>query len=399
MIIKVEDMKKLLLCVLLLTVISIGGCVDKEAKKTQISTIDLEQTITVPVKTLSLEETIESYFLAKYDIYTSMQYVDLRYYLDLSYLNNENYTRWLKNLVQRRKVIEENQYFFVEKEQKDFEINFNDAPEDNRMDFYEERDILPEFDKIVHFTITAKTDSGYPPFFALNDQHTMALKKVKNRWKILFHYFPGSSRHRSRDLIDIISKEEMEVQLLKEVQNTKEVQSSLELSKGIVYDGLKASEYAKKYINSHNSRFYTIDDWMGNCANFTSQVLLYGFSKSENINVRDYMTDKWYAGYGGGSPAWENVGYFWDFLIKDQPGTKEGMYGYTVNNVNMLDVGGIAQIKSKISREESSFSHNLVLVNKDKLLFAQNSPDCFIYYSDLVNVDLRFFNPKRLIVD
>jgi hypothetical protein len=299
----------------------------------------------------------------------------------------------------RRLVIDENRYFYVEKEKKQYKINFHETPEDDRMGFYEEREILPEHDEIVHFTISSDTDTGYPPFFAMNDQHTMALKKINNRWKVLFHYFPGSSRHRSRSPINIISKADMEEMVLSELARDEDsFSNTTEYSEGIVYDGLAASEYARKYISSPNSRFYTIDDWMGNCANFTSQSIWYGFSKNENANIRNFMTKDWYAGYGGGSPAWENVGYFWRSLIKDKIDQREGLYGNTVDDIESLEIGGIAQIKSKISEENADFSHNLILVDKDKMLFAQNSPDCLIYYSDLVNVDFRFFNPKRLIV-
>lgn len=367
-----------------------------EDKRTKIEHIEL---ITVPESNLSLEETIQSYFETQYEMYVDMRYIDLRFFLDINKLNNKNYINYLKNLFTRREVLEEKQDIFVEKEIKPFYIIFNQEPEDDRMSFYEEEDIISDYDEIIHFTITSDNDTGYPPFFALNDQHTMALNYDKGRWKIIFHYFPGSSRYRADTIMNITVKEKMEKLIELELDENEKSDENVIFDQGIQYDKEKAVYYANKYISNHNTRFYLIDDWMGNCANFTSQVIWYGFAKSEDVEIRDYMTSQWYAGRGGGSPAWENVGYFWRFITKDSIDDKQGMYGQTVNNINQLEEGGLMQIKSKASAKDSNFSHNLILVDKEKMLLAQNSPNCFIFYSDLVNVDFRYFNPKKLIVN
>ncbi len=392
-------MKKLLICFSVLLILILSACSNSMIEKNIRTEINHINSITVPESSLSLEETIQKYFELQYEMYIDMKYTDLRYFLDIDKLNNKNYVHWLRNLFTRREVIEENQDIYVEKEIKPFYIIFNQEPEDDRMTFYEEREIIIDYDEIIHFTIASDNDIGYPPFFALNDQHTMALNHEKGRWKIIFHYFPGSSRHRADTLRNITSREKMEKLIELELVNNFESDEIVIYDQGIPYSNDKAVYYANKYISNHNDRFYLIDDWMGNCANFTSQAIWYGFAKSEDVNIRDYMTSQWYAGHGGGSPAWENVSYFWRFITKDSMGNQQGIYGQTVDNINLLEKGGLIQIKSKASPDNGSFSHNLILVDKDKMILAQNSPDCLIYYSDLVNVDFRFFNPKMLIVE
>jgi len=157
-------MKRILSFVLIILLLIISGCVDKDAETVRYSEIKPTQVIITPNKTMSLEETIESYFDAKYNMYINMEYMDLSYYLDYLFLNNSNYSSWLRNLFLRRLVIDENRYFYVEKEKKQYKINFDETPEDDRMSFYEEREILPEYDEIIHFTISSTTDTGYPPF-------------------------------------------------------------------------------------------------------------------------------------------------------------------------------------------------------------------------------------------
>ncbi len=393
-----DFVKKLLLFIILATIL-ISACntsVIEEGKSSEITEFDI---IITPELNLSLEETIQAYFESQYSTYVTMNYLDLRFFLEMDRLNNINYTRWLRNILTRRKAIEKNKIAYVDKEVKPFNIIFNQEVEDDRMSFFEERDIISDNDEIIHFTITSEKDTGYPPFFAMNDQHTMALNKDSGRWKIVYHYFPGASRHRSRDIIELISQEEMEELVKLEVAFDEQTSNEVTYDKGIVYDNEKAVEYAYKYISNHNDRFYLIDALMGNCANFTSQVIWYGFAKNENLNIREYMTDEWYAGYGGGSPAWENVEHFWRFATKEKTRSQQGMYGEIVNNINLLEKGGLIQIRSKVSSEDGDFNHNLILVDKERMLLAQNSPDCFIYYSDIVNVDFRFFNPKVLIAD
>ena len=48
--------------------------------------------------------------------------------------------------------------------------------------------------------------------------------------------------------------------------------------------------------------------------------------------------------------------------------------------------------------QEEKYTHALLVVDSEKLMLAQNSPACFVYYSDLVNNYARFIRPVSLDV-
>nr|WP_207650053.1 amidase domain-containing protein [Desulfosporosinus lacus] len=117
-----------------------------------------------------------------------------------------------------------------------------------------------------------------------------------------------------------------------------------------------------------------------------------------NVAGRENMSSQWYAGPGGGSPEWENVEAFWDYATKPRDPQQSGVHGEIVETIFGLDIGGIVQTRSgRFDNTDERYSHNLLLVEKSTLLLAQNTPDCFVYYSDLADVDNRFFNPRYLI--
>ena len=49
---------------------------------------------------------------------------------------------------------------------------------------------------------------------------------------------------------------------------------------------------------------------------------------------------------------------------------------------------------AKIAKEK--YAHALFVVDPEKMVFAQNSPACFVYYSDLVNNYAKFIRPVSL---
>ena len=83
-----------------------------------------------------------------------------------------------------------------------------------------------------------------------------------------------------------------------------------------LYDGKAAAAYAARWMQPPNPAYYDIGDWIGNCANFTSQCIRAGFGGGDSPQGGAAMTDEWFAGAGGGSPAWENVGKFWDYAMR-----------------------------------------------------------------------------------
>lgn len=361
-----------------------------------------ENMIYTPDHPLTMEETIEQFFVQQYNAYANLQYIDISYLLDMDQARLRNSLIWMETLIQRRRLIEEHQLCYVETAKFPYSITYEEEPRDQRMDFWSGRGLIDEDAVTVHFTIAGEKGRGYSPFMAVNAQHTMRLKEIDGVWKITFHYFPGSTRrfHQSNILV-LSSEEEMLTDLMEEFRIPTDTSSlsTTQPATASTYDGVRAAEYAKIYTESRNPAFYDIEDWLGNCANFVSQCLLYGLETGDQTNIqREKMTSQWYAGEGGGSPAWENVEYFWDYATASTGGQEQGIHGEVVDTISQLELGGVIQLRTGRMRDnDERFNHSLILVDSSTLLLAQNSPDCFVYYSDLVNVDTRFFNPQGIL--
>ena len=65
-------------------------------------------------------------------------------------------------------------------------------------------------------------------------------------------------------------------------------------------------------------------------------------------------------------------------------------------NVNLAENGDIVNIGSYACETEEKYTHAMIVVDSEKLLIAQNSPACFVYYSDLANNFARFIRPVSL---
>lgn len=365
--------------------------------------VEIINDVYIPDHSLTMEETIEQFFEQQYNAYTSLQYIDITYLLDMDQSRNHNPLIWLESLIQRRSLIAQNEFCYVERTKYPYRITYEEKAKDGRMEFWSSRGLQNEDEEIVHFTITGEKERAYPPFLAMNGQHTMRLKQIDDVWKITSHYYPGSSRYRTKTPLVLLSEEEMLADLRKEFKaispNTLSGETNVP-AVGFPYKGARAVEYAKTYTESPNLVFYDINDWLGNCSNFTSQSIWYGFGNNDRANVarRENMTSQWYAGQGGGSPAWENVEQFWDYATKSRGPQESGVHGEVVETIFELDIGGIIQTRSgRFRNTDGKYNHSLLLVEKSTLLLAQNTPDCFIYYSDLADIDSRFFNPQYLI--
>ena len=346
-------------------------------------------------------EVIEQFLELQYQAYTSLKNADYSRLMDMSQIQNRNETAWLGTLILRRKLIAENRLCYVETRHFPYTIHFDREANDERMEFWGNEEFADSTETVIHFTITGEKGRAYPPFFAVNAQHTMKLKQTSGGWVINFHYYPGSERKFGRDsLLEPQSKQE----LLKSLQNEfcketvrYDVQQTDPLPGFIPYNSRQAVRYAKTYTETPNPAFYRISDWMGNCSNFTSQCIWYGFSGGEQgaVERRDEMTGEWFAGSGGGSPEWENVEHFWAYASKEK---KQGLKGDVVDTILQLKPGGLIQVcASGYEGSGEGYNHSLLLVDQPTLMLAQNTPDCFVYYSDLANAEMRFFNPKYLI--
>lgn len=354
------------------------------------------------VSGFTARETIAQFFDRQYEAYTSLQSQEFDDLLDMSKLRNRNEEVWIKTLIQRRKLIAQQDLCYVCTEHSPYKITFDQHARDERMQVWNQTNVTKRNDTTIHFTITGEKGTIYPPFFAVNAQHTMQLKQSNGTWVITDHFFPGSERKFGFETaLQVPSEQTMLVHLKQEFElPTKQTSTSdTNLScAAVLYQGTLAAEYAQSHVESANPDFYQISDWMGNCSNFTSQCIWYGFYGGlQPEQPQDLMTSAWFAGSGGGTPAWENVEHFWNYATQEKT---TGIFGEVVQSIFELNPGGLLQIQTKSSASSTEgYHHSLLLVDPTTLAFAQNSPNCFVYYSDLVCTNMRFFNPVYQILE
>lgn len=349
------------------------------------------------------KQVVEAYFEELYWSYCSMTDVDLSAILDTEQSLVSSSVIWTQKLTQRRRLLAEHQLCYVETEQFPYEIRFiaEEELQDVRLDYWSERRPEKEGDITLHFEIRGDKGRAYPPQMALNTQHTMRLRHIGGRWAITFLYFPGSYRRYLRANNQEVPSDEQALAELKEEFRKVESGHPVESE----YDGAAAAAYALRHTESPNDAFYHIGDWMGNCANFTSQCIWAGFLRGydpPSLSERVGMTQGWYAGEGGGSPAWENVERFWDYITADVE-----MSGRQLEGIAAVQPGDLIQTSSLVwqpdeddgedAQPEDRYNHSLIVVDAERLLLAQHSPGCFVYYSDMPGLTTRFIRPTQLI--
>jgi hypothetical protein len=349
-------------------------------------------------------EVIEAYFEIQYLSYIHNHQVDFSPILDINQFGTYNIDRWMAGLVQRRRLIEENSLCYVNTEKYDYTINLIEEEDlnDVRMDFADDftRDPL-EGDVFFHFVITGEPGRAYPPLMAVNSQHTIRLIPAENGgWKIAMHYFPGATRKFYRTgLLSFRTDEEVLDELMEEFSYTdvSDVMSGAPegfvSSGGQAYNPDFAAMYAKAFTEGDNPDFYRVNEWLGNCMNFISQSILHGFGSGQipESGLNRFMTKDWFSGGGGGSPEWENVGRFWQYVIGENP-----LRCQILNNASSLKAGDIILTRTYLAHsadDPERFTHALMVVDTDTLKLGQNTPASFVYYSDLVYSLKRYVRP------
>ena len=338
-----------------------------------------------PTPESTAKETIAAYFALQYEGYVDLSFVDISSLLDMQRADNQNLIVWLQMLTQRRKLLADMDLCFVETTTFPYEIIYDEKPEDDRLTFWSRRAPI-EADAVLHFRIKGLLGAVYPPTFAANSQHTMFLQKSEEGWKIIRHYYPGSVRNfRQSGMLTLPSETQMRQALRLEFAPATYKPSSALPAGAIAYDAKAAADYALRHAETPNPVFYLIGDWRGNCAHFVSQAVSSGFSGR--------MSRDWFAGGGGGSPAWENVDHFWAYAIG-----ANAMRVSVLQTVTAMKPGDVMLTRTANAANPDDYRHSLILVDAQKMIFAQNSPGCFVYLSDFVNIERRILSPISLLV-
>lgn len=151
------------------------------------------------------------------------------------------------------------------------------------------------------------------------------------------------------------------------------------------YDRSRAVAYANNFVvtpNAYpNGYFYIAGN--GDCTNFVSQCISYGFGVTSNYNsATSYRMDGsstyyagWYGGSGGGSYAWETVGPLGDYLLSDK--IIRGPISSTTSLGSMQN-GDVLQI----SFQGNGWNHSVICVDPSQRKFASHSPNQYVYWSN-----------------
>lgn len=114
-----------------------------------------------------------------------------------------------------------------------------------------------------------------------------------------------------------------------------------------IYNREKAIEYAAKWANSRNPKYYNYDKIGGDCTNFISQCIYAG------CNMMNYKS-WYYKNANDKSPSWTGVQFLYNFLVNNQ---SVGPSAIETNQIN-LQIGDIIQL----SFDGKTFGHSLIVV-------------------------------------
>lgn len=399
------------LIALFLALLMLLGCASSEPVLNEISEPEPEQKVVLPEEPEEKKPTkteyvappaktpemaVINYFDALYDSYIAMLPVDISPVIDKDFEMMENVLNWNNLLAMRRNIISENGYCYVETERFPYTIDYISKKDldDQRMDYVNIKD-FGEGAVALHFVIKGIEGKAYPPIFALNSQHSMVFTLEDGIYKIAYHYFPGSEGKFQNDLpVKMMAKIEMRNLLEKEFSG-EIIPEKQDFIYRRVYNGKAAAEYTFEFCEKQNPDFHFVGDWYGNCMNFASQCIWSGFkTEGETARKHSCMTNDWYCGKPGGTLNWASVSRFFGWVTSK----KTDMQVIIFDDVNSLKTGDLVHIGSYLCEEEEKYTHALIVADSEKLLLAQNSPACFVYYSDLINNYARFIRPISLDV-
>lgn len=116
-----------------------------------------------------------------------------------------------------------------------------------------------------------------------------------------------------------------------------------------MYSRQKAIEYAYKFWNKRNPKFYNFDSLGGDCTNFVSQCVIYGGIKM------DYSNNGWYyISLDKRSPSFSGVNEFFNYATTN---TKAVGIKAKIVTIDKVEIGDIVQMLQK----GTTFHHTLIV--------------------------------------
>ena len=120
---------------------------------------------------------VNDFFDTQYEAYSSLRYIDIEKFLDMSKIQNQNKIVALKKLIIQRKHIEDMDYTYINKrkypigkEVKDVNINGQYAS--------------------LKIELDLERNLDYPVFIS-KGLNSFVLKMEENQWKIVYHDYEG----------------------------------------------------------------------------------------------------------------------------------------------------------------------------------------------------------------
>lgn len=121
-----------------------------------------------------------------------------------------------------------------------------------------------------------------------------------------------------------------------------------------IYNRPNAVEYAVKWSNSRNPRYYNYENLGGDCTNFISQCIYAG------CGVMNY--NSWYYNSGNDkAPAWTGVEFLYNFLVNNK---SIGPSAFEIDQTK-IQIGDIIQL----SENGKKFTHSLFVIEIQNPLY------------------------------
>ena len=355
---------------LILIILVLGVTIDINAFSKQID-VQTERRIV---------EKIETMFNAIYSSRDEIEYYDLSSVLDMNSKQSSDKIVTVKRMVQGLKIMQNNGDVVRRSLRADIEV-VNSFIREGKVHITVK--LIPNInlEKAYYY------EYGFLsyPIFAQLGLHEFELNSIGGDWKISKHSYDTKDEF---ELSSSIFSSELNIEEIREMNKWYQTGVIEELVSPTADDGISyrrdlAVSYANTYVINNNTNYYNANVAGGDCTNFVSQAVRAGFTGTNsgisNKSIMDHKSSYtysqgWYAGSGGGSSAWENVGAFYTYITNQSKSL--GPTGSSTTKNNMLN-GDVMQLGNN-----GNYSHTVILVDKANWKFAQHTSNGYRTYED-----------------